>query len=70
MDVMHQSLLKIDLKHSNDLSMLKKLLKVNLITIDKYIENILSIYDVEALKRKKNKTATASSYSSDSSDSE
>jgi hypothetical protein len=49
--------------------MLKKLLKGNAITIDKYIENILKINDFEALKRKeKNKTATTSEYSSDSSD--
>ena len=36
---------KIDLKHSTDLSMLNKLLRENSITIDKYIENILNIYD-------------------------
>ena len=53
--------------------MLKKniLNKENSITIDKYIENILNIYDFEALKRnEKNRTATAPAYLSDSSDSD
>ncbi len=51
--------------------MLKKLLKENSIIIDKYIENILNIYDFEALKcKEKNKISTASAYLSDSSDSD
>ena len=62
---------KIDLKHSTDLSMLKKLLKENLITIDEYIENILDMYDFEALKcKEKNKISIASAFLSDSSDSD
>ena len=52
--------------------LLKKLHKENLITIlDKYIEDIININDFEALKRnEKNKTATASAYLLDSSDSD
>jgi hypothetical protein len=47
---------KIDLKHSTDLSMPKKLLKENSITIDECIENVLNIYDFEARKNARRKT--------------